>query len=354
MTTPRLTTLVQGGGCSRKLPAESLVEVLKNIAAIPHASVDLGTGPLDDAAVVRPFPGGRSMVLTIDVFTPIVDDPGDFGGIAAANALSDVYAMGGRPEVALSFVGFPTDKLSLDVLAEILAGMRAVCARAGCAIVGGHTIADTEPKAGLAVVGSVDPARVWSHRSAVEGQALILTKALGTGIAGQAIRAGTASEALIRAVTAQMLQLNDVACAVGLDLGATSCTDVTGFGLLGHLKNVIEASRLDAELHAPSVPLLDEVLDLTAAGAVPGGSKRNLAYVAPMVDFAEEVSATQRLLLADAQTSGGLLLCVPESHAERAVQRLRDEGCARAARIGSLRAADGAPRIRVQGALSGP
>ncbi len=316
---------------------------------ISHASVDLSTGPLDDAAVVRPFSGGRSMVLTVDVVTPIVDDPRDFGGIAAANSLSDVYAMGGRPEVALSFIGFPTDKLPLEMLAEVLAGMHAVCARAGCAIVGGHTIVDAEPKAGLSVVGSVDPARVWSHLRAKEGQALILTKALGTGITGQAIRAGLARLALIRAATAQMLQLNDVACEVGLDLGATSCTDVTGFGLLGHLKNLIEASMLDAELDAASVPLLDGVFDLAASGILPGGSKRNLAFAAPIVTFTDEVSETMRLLLADAQTSGGLLLCVPESNAARAVQRLRDEGCTRAAQIGSLRASSGAPCIHVRG-----
>ncbi len=288
------------------------------------------------------------MVLTVDVVTPIVDDPRDFGGIAAANSLSDVYAMGGRPEVALSFVGFPTDKLSLDVLHEVLAGMAAVCARAGCAIVGGHTISDAEPKAGLSVVGSVDPGRVWSHRSAKEGQALILTKAIGTGVTGQAIRAGTASDALIRAATAQMLQLNDVACAVGLDLGATSGTDVTGFGLLGHLKNLIEASNLDATIDAASVPLLDGVYELAAGGMVPGGSRRNLAYASTVVTFVDDVDDTWRLLLADAQTSGGLLLCVPESNAARAVQRLRDEGCVVAAQIGTLSAPGGAPRIHVR------
>lgn len=288
------------------------------------------------------------MVLTVDVVTPIVDDPRDFGGIAAANSLSDVYAMGGRPEVALSFVGFPTDKLSLDVLHEVLAGMAAVCARAGCAIVGGHTISDAEPKAGLSVVGSVDPGRVWSHRSAKEGQALILTKAIGTGVTGQAIRAGTASDALIRAATAQMLQLNDVACAVGLDLGATSGTDVTGFGLLGHLKNLIEASNLDATIDAASVPLLDGVYELAAGGMVPGGSRRNLAYASTVVTFVDDVDDTWRILLADAQTSGGLLLCVPESNAARAVQRLRDEGCVVAAQIGTLSAPGGAPRIHVR------
>jgi selenide,water dikinase len=287
------------------------------------------------------------MVLTIDVITPIVDDPRVFGGIAAANAISDVYAMGGRPEVALSFVGFPTDKLPLSMLAEVLAGMQETCARARCAIVGGHTIADVEPKAGLAVVGSVDPTRVWSQRSAREGQALVLTKALGTGIVGQTIRAGTADEALVRAATAQMLELNDRAAEVGLALGATSCTDVTGFGLLGHLRNLIEASNLSAEIAAHSVPLLEGVLSLAAAGTVPGGSKRNLAYAGAIADFSAEVPEPLRLVLADAQTSGGLLLCLPEDRAEEAVTRLRDAGCARAARIGVLGRAAPSPRIRV-------
>jgi selenide,water dikinase len=287
------------------------------------------------------------MVLTIDVITPIVDDPRVFGGIAAANAISDVYAMGGRPEVALSFVGFPTDKLPLSVLAEVLAGMQETCARARCAIVGGHTIADVEPKAGLAVVGSVDPTRVWSQRSAREGQALVLTKALGTGIVGQTIRAGTADEALVRAAIAQMLELNDRAAEVGLALGATSCTDVTGFGLLGHLRNLIEASNLSAEIAAHSVPLLEGVLSLAAAGAVPGGSKRNLAYASAIADFSAEVPEPLRLVLADAQTSGGLLLCLPEERAEEAVTRLWDAGCARAARIGVLGRAAPSPRIRV-------
>jgi selenide, water dikinase len=288
-------------------------------------------------------------VLTIDVITPIVDDPRSFGVIAAANALSDVWAMGGRPEVALSFVGFPTDKLPLEALAEVMAGMAGACARAGTAIAGGHTIADSEPKAGLAVVGSVDPARVWSQRSAREGQALVLTKALGTGIVGQAIRAGTASEALVAAATAQMMDLNDRACAVGLALGATSCTDVTGFGLLGHLENLIDASGLDAELAAAEVPLLEGVLEIAAAGVVPGGSKRNLTRARRVTSFAEGVSEPMRLLLADAQTSGGLLLCLPEAHAEEAVARLQAEGCARAATIGRLSARAGeGPRVVVR------
>jgi selenide,water dikinase len=317
-----------------------------------HPSVDGGTGPLDDAAIVHPFlgPGGapRSLVLTIDVITPIVDDPRAFGGIAATNALSDVYAMGGRPEVALSFAGFPSDKLPLTVLAEILAGMAEACARARCAIVGGHTIADAEPKAGLSVVGSVDPTRVWSHKTAREGQVLILTKPLGTGIVGQAIRAGKAPEALIAAALKQMLTLNDRACEVGLAVEATSCTDVTGFGLLGHLRNMVEASGLDAELWASTVPILEGTLALIAEGVVPGGSKRNLKHAGQVTSFDEGVSEGTRLLLADAQTSGGLLLCVPEARSEEALRRLADAGIERAAVIGKLLASGGEQRIRVQ------
>jgi selenide,water dikinase len=295
------------------------------------------------------------MVLTIDVITPIVDDPRAFGAIAAANALSDVWAMGGRPEVALSFAGFPTDKLPLSTLAEALAGMNDACARARTAIVGGHTISDSEPKAGLAVVGSVDPGRVWSHRGAREGQVLVLTKALGTGIAGQAIRKGDAPPSLIAAATAQMMELNDRACEVGLAVGATSCTDVTGFGLLGHLANILEASDLGAEIDAASVPLLEGVLALAEAGVVPGGSKRNLARALAMSEVAAGVGDALQLLLADAQTSGGLLLCVPEDRAEEAARRLHDAGCERAAIVGRLTRAGGggggggpAARIRIR------
>ncbi len=286
-------------------------------------------------------------MLTIDVITPIVDDPRTFGVIAGANALSDVWAMGGRPEVALSFVGFPTDKLPLEALAEVLAGMADACARARTAVVGGHTISDTEPKAGLAVVGSVDPGRVWSHRGAREGQALVLTKALGTGIVGQAIRTGVAPDALVAAAVAQMTQLNDAACEVGLAMGATSCTDVTGFGLLGHLGNILEASGLDATLSADAIPLLDGALALAAAGVVPGGSRRNLETAQKTTAMGARVSEAVQILLGDAQTSGGLLLCLPEANAAEAVRRLRDAGCARSAVVGTLAAAAGGPRIRV-------
>jgi selenide,water dikinase len=319
-------------------------------AAVAHVYVDDG-GALGGAALSPQTPGGaaRALVLTMDVITPIVDDPRAFGGIAASNALSDVYAMGGQPELALSFVGFPSDKLPIEVLGEILQGMRDVCEAARCAIVGGHTLVDPEPKCGLSVTGSVDPRRVWSHKSARAGHALVLSKRIGTGVAGQSIRAGKASSGLVAGVTAQMLRLNDTARDVGLALGATSCTDVTGFGLLGHLRNIVEASDLTARLRAADVPLIEGVRAFVEEGVVPGGTKRNLKYAAPVTAFATAVPEALQLLLADAQTSGGLLLCLPEANAAEAVRRLLEAGCDGAAVIGALEphAGDG-PRIFVE------
>jgi selenide, water dikinase len=312
-----------------------------------HPWVDGQTGPLDDAAVVRPEGAARSLVLTIDVITPIVDDPRAFGEIAAANAMSDVYAMGGGAELALAFVGFPSDKLPLEVLGEILAGLGDAAARGRCTIVGGHTISDMEPKAGLAVVGSVDPRFVWSHRSAREGQALVLTKALGTGVVGQAVRAGVADPAMVQRAIAQMTRLNDRACEVGREVGATSCTDVTGFGLLGHLRNILEASGLSAVVSAGAVPFIEGAPELVRSGLVPGGSKRNLARAEEITDFTATIDDAIRLLLSDAQTSGGLLLTVPETRLGEALARLHDAGDVTSRAIGALRR-DGAPRIRVE------
>jgi selenide,water dikinase len=309
--------------------------------------VDGSTGPLDDAAVVRPEGLDRSLVFTIDVITPIVDDPRAFGGIAAANALSDVYAMGGSPQVALSFAGFPTDQLPLEVLHEVLAGAQATCARARCAIVGGHTVSDTEPKFGLAVVGVVDPERVWSQRYARPGDALIVSKRIGTGIVGQAIRAGQARDELIVRATEQMLRLNDRARDVGVAMHASSCTDITGFGLLGHLRHLVEAAGVTAVIDARRVPLIEGTLELIGAGLVPGGTHRNASYAATVTAFDESVPSELRLALADAQTSGGLLLCVPSKHASEAVTRLHDAGCEGAAMVGELSSPAAGPAIRV-------
>ncbi len=287
----------------------------------------------------------RSLVLTMDVITPIVDDPRTFGLIAAANSLSDVYAMGGRPELALSFLGCPTDVVPKEVAAEILAGLADGCARARCAIVGGHTMQDTEPKCGLAVVGSVETDRVWSQRFAREGDALVLTKALGTGLIAQATRNGTADAASLAASVLRMTQLNDVACDVGQRFGAHACTDVTGFGLLGHLRNLVEASALTATIHSEACPRLPGASRIALAGCVPGGTRKNLSYALAVSAIDEAIPEHERLVLADAQTSGGLLLALPSDVAEAAVRALRDEGCEDARQIGSLSA--GPARVRV-------
>ena len=265
-------------------------------------------------------------MMTIDVVTPMVDDPRLFGAISAANALSDVYAMGGKPEVALSFIGFPTGELPLSALSEIIAGMREVCDEAGCAIVGGHTVVDAEPKAGLAVTGTVDGARVWSHRAGRAGQALVLSKALGTGISVAAMKRGDAQPELAEAASGSMRRTNREACEAGLALGVTAATDVTGFGLLGHLKNLCEASGVTAELWMRAIPLIPGVRELAERGLVPGGSKKNLAYVEPVVRFHRALSEADRLLLADAQTSGGLLMALDPDRADELVAKLRGSG----------------------------
>jgi len=296
---------------------------------------------------VRPPGGGPTLVQTIDVVTPMVDDPHLFGAIAAANAMSDVWAMGGEPRVALAFIGFPTDVLALEVLRAVMDGLRAACDEAGCAIVGGHTIIDPEPKAGLAVTGEVDPAAPWTHRGALPGHAIVLTKALGTGIAVNAMKSLTAPAAVERAATASMRRLNAAACAAGRAAAAVAATDVTGFGLLGHLRNVLEASDAGARLEAASIPLLEGILELAVAGKIPGGSRRNLTRALEVTSFADAVPDALRLVLADAQTSGGLLLFVPEANVTALVRRLEDEGHA-AARIGEVVArAAGAPHIEV-------
>ncbi len=301
-----------------------------------HRWIDERTGPLDDAAVVRPEGAARSLALTMDVITPIVDDPFAFGAIAAANSLSDVYAMGGKPEIALSFVGLPVEKLPADTLGQVLAGLNATCGKARCAIVGGHTMKDSEPKCGLAVVGSVAHDGMWSHRFAQAGDVLVLTKRIGTGLVGQSVRRGDPDPAVLADATAQMIALNDVACEVGLRHETHACTDVTGFGLLGHLRHIVQASGVVVELDSAAVPFFDGVLQLATEGCVPGGSRRNLEYARVVTSFDDSVEEATQLVLADAQTSGGLLLSLPAGRADDAVKMLHDQGCDVAQIIGRV------------------
>jgi len=302
----------------------------------------------DDAAVVR-GPAGRDLVLTADVIAPLVDDPEAFGAIAAANSMSDVWAMGGEPRFALNLVFFPDDQLPLDVLDAILAGGARTCAAAGVAIVGGHSVRDAELKYGLSVTGDVERGALWSNRTARPGQILVLTKALGTGVIGQAIKKGVASPAAAAAAIASMTTLNQGAARIGHAHGVTSATDITGFGLLGHLRNIVRGSQVGARIELSRLPLLPDAELHLRAKLCPAGSKANRAFVTDFVRWAdgapftaepavEEVERERELLASlacDAQTSGGLLLCVPAEHATACVAALCAQGLPAAA-IGEL------------------
>jgi selenide,water dikinase len=319
---PRLTSLSPGAGCACKLPLAKLEAVFAAMGTIEPASGDLLVGALegDDAAVLR-LDGDRALVLTTDFFTPIVDDPGDWGAIAAANAMSDVYAMGGRPLFAVNLAAWPADGLPLEMLATVLRGGARVAASAGCLVAGGHTIDDPVPKYGLAVVGMADPDRLITIDRAAPGDRLILTKPLGTGVIATAIKRATVPRGVLRAAVESMTQLNAGASEAALAAGVQAGTDVTGFGLLGHLHRMLSASgvaaRLDAgqvrvaaRLDAGQVPLLPGAADLAADGFVSGGTRSNIARMSEVVMVDGEVTPEVIVLLHDAQTSGGLLLAV--------------------------------------------
>lgn len=274
--------------------------------------------------------------MTIDVFTPVVDDPYAFGAIAAANALSDVYAMGAKPVAMLSFAGFPRGTLPWEVLQRILLGGVEKAREAGVDVVGGHTVDDPEPKCGYAVVGVVHPDRVVSNAGGRAGDALVLTKPLGSGILSTAIkREMLGAEDIDRAVDV-MSALNRGASDAMLEVGVNGCTDITGYGLLGHLQELTAASGLAAVIHAGAVPLLPRVLDLIGEGVVPDGTWTNVESVAQHVTYDVRVDESVRVALADAQTSGGLLIAVPPERTGELTRRLLDRGTLAAAVIGEL------------------
>ncbi len=269
----------------------------------------IGHESFDDAGVFR-LSDDLALVQTVDFFAPIVDDPYDFGQVAAANALSDVYAMGGEPLTALSIVGFPTGTLPLDVLGQILRGGQDKVHEAGAALVGGHTITDDELKFGLAVTGRVHPDRILSNANARAGEVLVLTKALGTGLVATAVKRGTALASHEASMVASMKQLNREAASAALAVGARCATDVTGFGLLGHASHMARASAVTLRLHVNEIPALPGAREALDAGVRTGGAERNDSYLAPLVDWGSPTDA-ERALLVDTQTSGGLLVSVP-------------------------------------------
>jgi selenide, water dikinase len=291
VTTVPLTSLSHGAGCGCKLPAAALLPIVAGLAGAAPPDLLVGSATGDDAAVFR-LSDDLALVQTIDFFTPIVDDPFDFGRIAAANALSDVYAMGGRPLTAMNVVAFPLDDLGGDVLREVLRGGLEVVEEAGAALVGGHSIEDAEPKYGLAVTGLVDPAALVTNAGGRAGDVLVLTKPLGVGAIVTARKRGLAGDALLAEAVGVMAELNAAAGEAAVRAGAHAMTDVTGFGLLGHLHNVARESGLAAEVAAADVPAIDGVADLlTGDGAVSGGSRRNAEYADGFATYADAVPA---------------------------------------------------------------
>jgi len=302
----------------------------------------VGTATSDDAAVWR-LDADRALVVTADFITPIVDDPRAWGRIAAANAVSDVYAMGGRPILGLNLVGWNTEELGTDVLLSVLLGAADAASEGGWVTVGGHTVEDPEPKFGMAVIGEVHPDRILTNAGLRPGDSLVLTKALGAGVVATALKAGKAPAGVVDAAVASMTRLNREAAAVALAAGATGATDVTGFGLLGHLRSMAEASHVDVDLLPAAIPVLPGVPELVADGLVPGGTHRNLAWAGERIETSG-VEESVLIVLADAQTSGGLLFGAERSRAEEAVSALLESGHA-AAVIGTASPGGGTIRI---------
>jgi cysteine desulfurase len=342
----KLTHFTHGLGCACKLRPQALEEVLGNLPPVVDPNVIVGTTTSDDAAVYR-LQDGTAVVQTVDFFTPVVDNPYDFGAIAAANSLSDVYAMGGKPLFALSIVGFPEKRLPLQVLEEILKGAHDKAKEAGISILGGHTVEDNEPKFGLVVTGIVDPDKVLTNDKAKAGDAIILTKPIGLGIIATAIKRGMASAELAHKAIKVMSTLNRDAAEAMLQVGANACTDVTGFGLLGHLKEMTRASKVDAVIYASKVPVIEEAWDHANAGAIPGGTLSNLDFVTDTVKWDESISRTQRLILCDAQTSGGLIIALPAGKKNQLLKALKKAGVIDSVEIGEF-TSQGEGRITVK------
>jgi selenide,water dikinase len=316
--------------------------VLRYVKPSTDPALLVGLESPDDAAVYR-LSSETALVQTADFFTPVVDDPRSWGRIAAANALSDIYAMGARPVTALNLVGWPRE-LDFSLLGEVLEGAGEACGQAGVSIVGGHSVDDPEPKFGLAVTGVVHPEHIVRNTGAPPGCDLVLTKPLGMGIASSAIKEGRADPATIAEATRIMSTLNRAASEAMLASGVAAATDVTGFGLIGHLLEMLE-SRLDAELSFPEIPVLPKAFELARAGVLPAGSRRNIEAARPQVEL-DGVDETDAAVLFDAQTSGGLLMAIPHGRSPRLRAELRARGAEWYARIGSL--VEGRGRIHVR------
>ncbi len=314
--------------------------------ADPNVLVGINTG--DDCAAYR-ISDDLAIIQTVDFFTPVVDDPYDYGAIAVANSLSDIYAMGARPLFALNVVGFHSKELPLEILTQIMRGGVDKAREAGIDIVGGHTVDDKEPKYGLAVTGMIDPADIVYNSTAQVGDVLFLTKPLGIGVITTAIKRGLAGGPVVERAVEVMCALNLAASEAMVSVGINACTDITGYGLLGHMGEMTRGSGVGARIHARDVPVMQAARDLIGADLkiAPGGTVNNLEYVSSFVDFDPSISEAERLLLADAQTSGGLLISCPPDKADELEAALHEAGTIVAARIGVMKTEDDIGRIDV-------
>lgn len=338
---PSLTALARAAGCAAKVSQADLRSVLARLPVSNDPRVLVGHSTSDDAAVIR-LTDNLALVETVDVFPPIVDDPFDYGRIAAANALSDVYAMGARPLNALSFVAWPVQSIGLGPLGRVFEGAAAICNDAGISISGGHSIVDEEPKFGLFVTGLVHPERIISNAGLRPDDVLVLTKPLGTGILTTAVKRGRMPIEELSEAIRSMTTLNRAAAEAMIAAQAHAATDITGFGLLGHLGNMLRASseasgrHLGAHVVFDQVPVFAHVRSYLADGLCPAGTRRNLQYAASSVTFSAAVGESEQLLLADAQTSGGLLIAVEEAKLASLIADLGARGVQTAASVGRI------------------
>jgi selenide,water dikinase len=331
----QLTKLVEHTGCASKINQKDLKIALSGLPEITDPRVLVGTNTCDDAGVYR-LDDETALVQTVDVFTPSVDDPYTFGQIAAANSLSDVYAMGGKPLTALSIIGFPADTVDLKVMTRMLDGGMDKMREAGVVILGGHSINDPSPKFGFAVTGTVNPSRMVTNANAQPGDLLVLTKPVGVGVIGFANQLGRVSESACRAASESMAELNRLSCEIMLEIGIRAATDVTGFGLLGHLSEMVCQSGVSAELYADRVPMFDEVLQYLSQGMISGTIERNMESASEHVIIDGDVSEECSYALYDPQTSGGLLISVTAERADALVDRLVQQGIRHAAIVGKI------------------
>jgi cysteine desulfurase NifS/selenium donor protein len=331
----KLTHFTHGLGCACKLRPQILEEVLKKIPLTQNSKVLVGPETSDDAAVYQ-INEETAIIQTVDFFTPIVDDPFHFGSIAAANSLSDIYAMGGTPLFALNIVGFPSNRLPLSVLEAILEGARQKAEEAGIVIIGGHTIDDTEPKFGMAVTGTISPQKIIKNNTAQLGDELILTKPIGTGILATALKRGMLDQAGMENLTNTMATLNKNSAEIMQKMPVHACTDITGFGLIGHLLEMMKGSGYSTRLQYDQIPILPDVLSLITADIIPGGTKDNWEYTRPHVEYHPRLSLNKQHMLNDAQTSGGLLIAVKKKWGGRLLKELRKIGIKDSNLIGTV------------------